>query len=338
MVFMAISREELRERLDALPRLRLAALPTPMEPLDRLSAHLGGPRILVKREDLTGMAMGGNKIREFEYQIAQAVEGGCDVLVHSAAAQSNQSRQTAAVAAKLGLQAVMVGRDDAHAQSQGNLLLARIFGAEVHLPAVDDQAAAVADRMQALRAEGRSPFHTSTDARVFRSVAYVDGALELLAQCEALGVEPDAIYLCSGAYTHVGLVVGLKALGIDLRVVGISPSPRDDGQAAAGHAELGRECAEVLGLDLQLSPQDFESYAAFVGPDYGVVTEESKAALHLVAEQEGLLLDPSYTSKAMAGLIAHIGDRWWDAEQTIVFLHTGGTPALFAYAKDLGYE
>ena len=158
------------------------------------------------------------------------------------------------------------------------------------------------------------------------------------AQCEALGVEPDAIYLCSGAYTHVGLVVGLKALGIDLRVVGISPSPRDDGHAAAGHAELGRECAEVLGLDLQLSPQDFESYAAFVGPDYGVVTEESKAALHLVAEQEGLLLDPSYTSKAMAGLIAHIGDRWWDAEQTILFLHTGGTPALFAYAKDLGYE
>ena len=338
MVFMAISREELRARLDALPRLRLAALPTPMEPLDRLSAHLGGPRILVKREDLTGMAMGGNKIREFEYQIAQAVEGGCDVLVHSAAAQSNQSRQTAAVAAKLGLQAVMVGRDDAHAQSQGNLLLARIFGAEVHLPAVDDQAAAVADRMKALRAEGRSPFHTSTDARVFRSVAYVDGALEMLAQCEALGVEPDAFYLCSGAYTHVGLVVGLKALGIDLRVVGISPSPRDDGHAAAGHAELGRECAEVLGLDLQLSPQDFESYAAFVGPDYGVVTEESKAALHLVAEQEGLLLDPSYTSKAMAGLIAHIGDRWWDAEQTILFLHTGGTPALFAYAKDLGYE
>ena len=338
MVFMAISREELRERLDALPRLRLAALPTPMEPLDRLSAHLGGPRILVKREDLTGMAMGGNKIREFEYQIAQAVEGGCDVLVHSAAAQSNQSRQTAAVAAKLGLKAVMVGRDDAHAQSQGNLLLARIFGAEVHLPAVDDQAAAVADRMKALRAEGRSPFHTSTDARVFRSVAYVDGALEMLAQCEALGVEPDAIYLCSGAYTHVGLVVGLKALGIDLRVVGISPSPRDDGHAAAGHAELGRECAEVLGLDLPLSPQDFESYAAFVGPDYGVVTEESKAALHLVAEQEGLLLDPSYTSKAMAGLIAHIGDRWWDAEQTILFLHTGGTPALFAYAKDLGYE
>lgn len=335
---MAISREELSARLDALPRLRFAALPTPMEALDRLSAHLGGPRILVKREDLTGMAMGGNKIREFEYQIAQAVEGGCDVLVHSAAAQSNQSRQTAAVAAKLGLQAVMVGRDDAHAQSQGNLLLARIFGAEVHLPAIDDQAEAVAHKMQALRAEGRSPFHTSTDARVFRSVAYVDGALEMLVQCEALGVEPDAIYLCSGAYTHVGLVVGLKALGIDLRVVGISPSPRDDGHAAAAHAELGRECAEVLGLDLQLSPQDFESYAAFVGPDYGVVTKESKAALHLVAEQEGLLLDPSYTSKAMAGLIAHIGDGWWDAEQTIVFLHTGGTPALFAYAKDLGYE
>lgn len=335
---MAISREELRGRLDGLPRLHLAALPTPIEPLDRLSAHLGGPRIFVKREDLTGVAMGGNKIREFEYQIAQAVERGCDVLVHSAAAQSNQSRQTAAVAAKLGLKAVVVGRDDAHAQSQGNLLLARLFGAEVHLPAPQEQAAVVAAKMEALRAEGHTPFHTSTDARVFRSVAYVDGALELLAQCEQQGIEPDAIYLCSGAYTHVGLVVGLKALGVDWRVVGISPSPRDDQLAAEGHAELARECAGVLALDLELSPEDFESYADFVGPDYGVVTEESKAALHLVAEQEGLLLDPSYTSKAMAGLIAHIDDGRWQAGQTIVFLHTGGTPALFAYAKDLGYE
>lgn len=282
--------------------------------------------------------MGGNKIREFEYQIAQAVERGCDVLVHSAAAQSNQSRQTAAVAAKLGLRSVMVGRADAHAQSQGNLLLARLFGAEVHLPAPEQQAAMVAAKMEALVDEGHTPFHTSSDARVFRSIGYVDGALELLAQCEQQGIEPDAIYLCSGAYTHVGLVVAFKALGVDLRVVGISPSPRDDQQAAIGHATLGQECAEVLGLDLELAAAAFESYAGFVGPDYGVVTEQSRAALHLVAEQEGLLLDPSYTSKAMAGLIAHVQDGWWQADQTLIFLHTGGTPALFAYAKDLGYE
>ena len=334
---MAIRREELRERLDGLPRLRLAALPTPVEELGRLSAQLGGPRIWVKREDLTGVAMGGNKIREFEYQIAQAVERGCDVLVHSAAAQSNQSRQTAAVAAKLGLQAVMVGRKDAHATSQGNLLLARLFGAEVHLPEPGEQGQVVAAKLAELKTAGHKPFHTSTDARVFRAVAYVDGALELLAQCAERGIEPDAIYLCSGAYTHVGLVVALKALGIDWRVVGISPSPRDDGEAAKGHAELGRECAGVLGLDLALEPEDFESYAEFVGPGYGVVTEESCAALKLVAQQEGLLLDPSYTSKAMAGLLAHVRAGWWQSGQTLIFLHTGGTPALFAYAEDLGY-
>lgn len=334
---MAISREELRERLAALPRLPLAALPTPLEELKRLSAHLAGPQLWVKRDDLTGLAFGGNKIREFEYQIAQAVEQGCDVLVHSAAAQSNQSRQTAAVAAKLGLSAVIVGRDDAHAQPQGNLLLTHLFGAEVDLPAPEEQARAVAAKLATLTAAGHRPFHTSSDARIFRSIAYVDGALELLAQCEEQGVEPAAIYLCSGAHTHVGLVVAFKALGIDLRVVGISPSPRDDQQAAREHLALGRECAQVLGLDLSLKAEDFESYAAFVGPAYGVVTAESRQALHLVAQQEGLLLDPSYTSKAMAGLLAHVRAGWWRPEQSLIFLHTGGTPALFAYAKDLGY-
>ena len=334
---MAITREQLRERLDGLPRLQLAALPTPMEKLERLSAHVGGPDFWVKREDLTGVAMGGNKIREFEYQIAQAVERGCDVLLHAAAAQSNQSRQTAAVAAKLGLKAVMVGRRDAHATDQGNLLLTRLFGAEVHLPEEKEQSAAVAAKIEELARAGHKPFNTSSDARVFRAVAYVDGVLELVAQCADVGIEPDAIYLCSGAYTHVGLVVALRALGIDWRVVGISPSPRDDVAAAEGHADLAAECAGVLGLELALAAGDFESYAGFVGPDYGVVTDESRAALELLAQQEGLLLDPSYTSKAMAGMLSHVRDGWWQKGQTLIFLHTGGTPALFAYAEDLGY-
>ena len=334
---MAITREELRELLDGLPRLQLAALPTPMEKLERLSAHVGGPDFWVKREDLTGVAMGGNKIREFEYQIAQAVERGCDVLLHAAAAQSNQSRQTAAVAAKLGLKAVMVGRRDAHATDQGNLLLTRLFGAEVNLLKAEEQSAAVAAKMEELAKDGYKPFNTSSDARVFRAVAYVDGALELVAQCAEVGVEPNAIYLCSGAYTHVGLVVALRALGIEWRVVGISPSPRDNAEAAEGHAELAAECVGELGLDLELAPGDFESYADFVGPAYGVVTEESRAALELLAQQEGLLLDPSYTSKAMAGMLAHVRGGWWQNGQTLVFLHTGGTPALFAYAEDLGY-
>ena len=248
-----VTTAQLRQRLAGFPRLHLAALPTPLEDLSRLSGCLKGPRILVKREDLTGLAFGGNKIREFEYQIAQAVEAGCDVLVHSAAAQSNQSRQTAAVAARLGLKALIVGRADAHAHPQGNLLLTCLCGAEVHLPPPAQQAGLVAARMEELRARGSKPFHTSTDAAVYRSIAYVDGFLELWDQVQGRGIYPDAIYLCSGAYTHVGLVVAAKALGLQLRIVGISPSPRDDGEAARRLAELAGQNAELLGSQTTIS-------------------------------------------------------------------------------------
>jgi L-cysteate sulfo-lyase len=331
-----INTAELRRRLDQLPRLDLASLPTPLQELPRLSKALGGPRLLVKREDLTGMAMGGNKIREFEYQIAQAVQSGCDVLLHGAAAQSNQSRQTAAVAARLGLDAIAVGRQDAHAHTQGNLLLTRLFGAEVHLPPEKEQGQTIAARMKALRQAGRKPFNTSTDAATYRGIGYVDGYLELEAQLDAGGISPDAIYLCSGAHTHVGLVTAARALGHKKRVIGISPSRRDNSDAAKHHLELAFKQAAILGLELEFALEDFESYAEFVGPDYGVVTEGSREAVHLTARQEGLLLDPCYTGKAMAGLIAHIRAGWWGPEHTVVFIHTGGTPALFAYSEELG--
>ena len=333
-----LTADQLRQRLDHLPRLRLAALPTPLDDLPRFSGFLGGPRILIKREDLTGQAFGGNKIREFEYQIAQAVETDCDVLVHSAAAQSNQSRQTAAVAAKLGLKAVMVGRADAHAQPQGNLLLTHLCGAEVHLPPPDQQSQQVDAKMEELRAQGHTPFHTSTDAAIYRSFGYVDGFLELFDQIQERDIRPSAIYLCSGAYTHIGLVVAAKALGLDLRIVGVSPSPRDDQKTAQRLAEQATESAAILDLDLHFTPEDFESYAEFVGPNYGVVTDGSREAIQLLASKEGLFLDPCYTGKAMAGLIAHIRRGWWKEDDTILFVHTGGTPALFAYSEELGLD
>lgn len=328
--------DALRERLDQLPRLSLATLPTPLQDAPRLSETLGGPRILIKREDLTGMAMGGNKIREFEYSIAQAVEADCDVLLHGAAAQSNQSRQTAAVAARLGLRSVVVGRADAHAQLQGNLLLSHLFGAEVHLPPQADQGEAVKATMERLRKEGHRPFNTSSDGAAYRGIAYVDGFLELWAQLQALETTPDAIYVCSGAHTHTGLVVAARAMGIPWRFIGISPSPRDDEQAAQQHVELARKHAEILDLDIEVTASDLESYAEFVGPDYGVITEGSQRALQTLARSEGLLLDPCYAGKTMAGLMTHIERGWWSKEHTVVFVHTGGTPALFAYADELG--
>ena len=330
--------QQIRQRLDRLPRLRLAALPTPLDELPRLSTAVGGPRIWMKREDLTGLAFGGNKIREFEYSIAPAVAAGCDVLVHGAAAQSNQSRQTAAVAARLGMKSVQVGRADAHAQPQGNLLLSHLFGAEVLLPPIDEQGATLQATMERLRAAGHKPYNTSSDGAVYRGIAYVDGFLELWSQLRERGVKPDVIYLCSGAHTHTGIVVAARALGLPLRVVGISPSPRDDDDAAQHMAQLAAEHCRILDLDLDITSDDLESTAEFVGPGYGVVTDGSREALQLAARSEGLVLDPCYTGKAMAGLIAHVRAGWWTAQQTVVFVHTGGTPALFAYADELGLD
>jgi 1-aminocyclopropane-1-carboxylate deaminase/D-cysteine desulfhydrase-like pyridoxal-dependent ACC family enzyme len=335
-----ITETELEARLAALPRLRLATLPTPLDEVPRLSAALGGPRILFKREDLTGLALGGNKIREFEYSLAAAVEQGCDVLLNSAAAQSNQSCQTAAVAAKLGLRSVIIARKDAHAHPvQGNLLLCYLFGAKVHLCHPEKQRQEKEAMMQKLRAQGHKPFDTGRGNAVFRSVGYVGGFLELWKQLRDRDVRPEALYLCSGNHAHVGLVVGAKALGIDLPIVGIPyNTQRDDAENARRLATAANEAAQVLELDLDVTPQDIESHVAFSGPAYGVISEAAQEAIQLTARTEGLMLDPVYTGKAMAGLVAHVREGRFRRDQTVVFVHTGGIPGLFAYHAELGLE
>ena len=328
-----VTPEELRARLDRLPRLSLADLPTPLTDCPRLSEKLGGPRILVKREDLTGMAFGGNKVREFEYSVAPAVEGGYDILLHGAASQSNQSRLTAATAARLGLRAVMVGKKDAHAEPvNGNLLLSHLFGADVRLVETPEEKEAV---VASLKAEGHRVYNTSSDGYYLRSVSYVDGFLELWTQCRESGIRPDALYLSSGMHTHVGLAVGARALGVALRVVGISMSPQDDAAERVKLAETANEVARMLDLDMALAPEDFEDYGAYAGEAYGVLTPGSKEAVMLAARTEGLVLDPVYTGKAFAGMIDHIRKGEWKKGQTVIFVHTGGTPALFAYADEI---
>ena len=299
----------------------------------RLSEKLEDPRILVKREDQTGLAFGGNKVREFEYSVAPAIDGGYDVLLHGAASQSNQSRLTAATAAKLGLKAVMVGRKDAHADPvNGNLLLTYLFGADVHLIDSDEEKKAVLEK---LKAEGHKVYNTSSDGYYYRSVSYVDGFLELWEQLQAMEVVPDAIYVCAGVHTHTGLVVGAKALGVDVRIIGVSPSPQDDVKKNEQLAGVANEVCKILGLDLAFTADDFESYGKYAGPGYGVLTPESREAVLLAAQNEGLLLDPVYAGKTFGALIDHIRNGWYTKDQTVVFVHTGGTPALFAYGDEL---
>jgi 1-aminocyclopropane-1-carboxylate deaminase/D-cysteine desulfhydrase-like pyridoxal-dependent ACC family enzyme len=328
---------ELRARLAALPRLRLAALPTPLDEAPRLSQALGGPRILIKRDDLTGVAFGGNKIREFEYSVAPAVAQGCDVLVNSAGAQSNQSRQTVAVAVKLGMRSVIIASKDAHATPiQGNLLLSHLLGAEVHMADPANQRQQKEAIIERLRREGHRPYDTGYDGAVYRSIAYVDGFLELWDQLRARGIQPDALYLCSGGHTHVGLVVAAKALGIPLRIVGIPYHTRQtDIEHSCELADTASEAADILELDLHFGPEDFESHVKYTGPGYGIMTGSAQEAIRIAARTESLILDPVYTGKAMAGLMAHIREGQYSQNQTVVFLHTGGTPGLFAYNAEL---
>ncbi len=329
----AVTETELRSRLNKFSRLSLADLPTPLLDCPRLSEEVGGPSILVKREDQTGMAFGGNKVREFEYSVAPAIDGGYDILLHGAASQSNQSRLTAAMAARFGLRAVMVGRKDAHSDPvNGNLLLSHLFGAEVFLTERSEEKEEVVERLQA---EGHKVYNTSSDGYYLRSVSYVDGFLELWGQLKERDLMPDALYVCSGVHTHVGLVVGARALGVSLRIIGISPSPQDNDKNDAMLAEVANEVSRMLDLDLTFSGADMESYGDYAGDAYGVVTPASRDAVILAARKEALVLDPVYTGKTLGALIQHIREGRWQVGQTVVFVHTGGTPALFAYGDEV---
>ena len=335
-----ITEADLKKRLATLPRLHLGALPTPLDEVPRLSESLAGPHLLIKRDDLTGVAFGGNKIREFEYSLAPAVEQKCDVLMYSGAAQSNQARQTAAVANHLGLRTVIVASKDAHSEPvQANLLICRLLGAQIHMVNPETQEQELGSIKEQLRAEGHRPYDTASDGAVYRSIGYVDGFLELCDQLDDRGIRMDALYLCSGAHAHVGLAVAAKALGVDVRIVGIRfRTVGSDTAHAARLASNANEAAERLDLQLSFGPHDFECYVDFAGPFYGVVTASGQEAIQLAARTEGLILDPVYTGKAMAGLMAHIREGQLVRHQNVVFWHTGGTPGIFAYSEELGVD
>jgi 1-aminocyclopropane-1-carboxylate deaminase/D-cysteine desulfhydrase-like pyridoxal-dependent ACC family enzyme len=328
--------------LARVPRLRLGHLPTPLEPAPRLSAALGGPDILIKRDDCTGIAFGGNKIRQHEFLFAAAKAAGADSIVIGAATQSNWCRQAAAVAAKLGLAAHLVLVHGIKGPTiQGNLLLDRILGAEVTVvPGTDLEVlpAHLAAKADELRAKGRKPYNFGWADLTTQSTAalgYVNAALELDGQLRALGREAAAIYLAGFDVTPAGLNFGVHALGRGTRVVAINPlkTSRDRrGEIADICAGIG----ERLGLPSPVTAADVISLDDYIGPGYGIVTPAAREAILLAGRTEGLILDPVYTSKAMAGLADHIRRGDLRKGQTVVFIHTGGTPALFAYAEDIG--
>ncbi len=324
-------------------RLRLAHLPTPLEPLERLSRKLGGPRIWVKRDDLTGLAGGGNKTRKLEFLLGDALDQGADTVMTAGAVQSNHARQTAAACARLGLGCELFlkeaapGRGDSYGRS-GNVLLDQILGAKVHiLPGASNPETAMEARAEALRREGRRPYAIPVGgSNAVGALGYVECARELFAQAKGISLEIDTVVHASASHgTQAGLAVGLAVAGVEARLFGVGVS----GTASQARTNIERIAAATCeGLGSPRRFAEIEVDDRFVGEGYGIPTPEGLAAIRLLARLEGLLLDPVYTAKAMAGLVAMIREGRFSDEQNVVFLHTGGWPALFAYEEELGEE
>lgn len=326
----------LDQALARFPRLPLFSAPTPLEPLPRLSAHLGRA-IWVKRDDATSFALGGNKVRKLEFLAAAALAAGADTLVTAGAIQSNHVRQTAAVAARLGLgcSALLenpIGSTDGNYLGNGNRLLLDLFGARVEacesLVDADRQLAILADR---LTAEGRKPYVVPIGgSNPLGALGYVSAGLELAQQADRLGVKFSAVVLASGsAGTHSGLALALAHAWPEVPVIGVTVSRPRELQAPKVQALL-QGTAELLEVALPAST-GLHLWDEYFAPRYGEPNPGGQGAIRLLASLEGLLLDPVYTGKAMAGLLDGMRERRMPGSGPVLFLHTGGAPALFGY-------
>jgi L-cysteate sulfo-lyase len=328
---------ELQTALAGLPRVSLAKLPTPLDELKRLGDKLG-IRLFLKREDLTGLALGGNKTRMFEFLMGEAIKRKADVIVGGAAAQSNFCRQLAAACAALGLELHLILREVRGAidqNVQGNLLLDVLFGAKVEVLRVSPEQLRerMERRLEDLRKAGRRPFFPQAE-RHLGAVAYVSCAAELYGQLDEARIEPDWILTSAAGETQAGLLVGTKLLGRAPRVVGINPGVTW-WDVPTQVKQVGDAAAARLGLPCPIDPAEVVNYSHYAGEGYGIPSREGLEALSLMARTEGILLDPVYTSKALHGLQDLIRRRVIQPGATVVLFHTGGVPALFAYRDTL---
>jgi 1-aminocyclopropane-1-carboxylate deaminase/D-cysteine desulfhydrase-like pyridoxal-dependent ACC family enzyme len=331
------------DRLTAgLPRVALAQLPTPLEAAPRLSRALGGPALWIKREDLSGLALGGNKPRQLEFLLGGALAEGAQAVVTTAALQSNFCRACAAAGAKLGLKVGLLLRGDADVAPQGNHLLDRIFGAEVRciptqdpydprIPAWLDDFVADFERLGLKTQVLHLPGRTGT----LGAAAMVCTGEELARQFAEKDLQPQAVFVAAGSgLTVAGLALAFKALDVPSRVVGISVQ-REAPQMVPLIVERANAAAQRLGLDTRIDADDFDFSDRHIGAGYGVVSREAVEAIALAGRCEGLVLDPVYTGKALAGLLGQVCEGRWGGAGPLVFFHSGGAPGLFANAAQL---
>lgn len=324
---------------EPLPRYPLGFFPTPITECRRLSESLGGPRVLMKRDDQTGLAMGGNKTRKLEVLLAEALAQGCDTLITGGAEQSNHCRQTAAAAAMAGLECHLVLGGEAPEIANGNLLLDQILGAQIHWTGPLRKGEKVPEIAEQLRSQGKAPYVIPYGAsNPLGAVGFVEAVREVTTQlAESKESISHLVFASSSGGTQAGLSLGKVLFGGAFDVVGIAI---DKGEAGDGPYDehvlgLAHATAERLGVDCSLAVSDLIVRSEYLGRGYGVVGDAERRAIRMVARTEGILLDPVYTGRAMAGLIDLIERREFAPDDTVLFWHTGGTPSLFPYARDL---
>ncbi|MGI9374394.1 MAG: D-cysteine desulfhydrase [Hyphomicrobiales bacterium] len=332
---------EARYNLDRFARVDLCHQPTPIEPLKRLSEHLGGPDLFVKRDDCTGLATGGNKTRKLEFLVAEALEQNADMLVTQGAVQSNHVRQTAAAACRYGLKchALLERRVEDHAENYeetGNVFLDNVFGATLEFrPSGLDMNAEGENAAERLREEGHRPFFIpGGGSNPTGALGYVSCAAEIENQLRNSNFSFDWLVMATGSTgTQAGLVAGFNAVNHNLPVMGISVRQPRDRQVSAVH-DLTNRTLEKLG-EAPVAASKIHVDDAYVGEGYGVPAPSTLEAISLTARTEGILLDPVYSGKGMAGLIGLVRQGFFKPTDKVLFLHTGGASALFAYQNQL---
>jgi L-cysteate sulfo-lyase len=309
-----------------------------LEDATKLSKLLNGPRILFKRDDMTGFAFGGNKTRKLEFLLADAMRKGADTVITTGSLQSNHARLTAAAATRYGLRPILVLRGRPPNEYDGNLLLDRLLGAEIKIvqPELKDASQVMEQVAGEVRAAGRVPYVIpSGGSTPIGAIGYSNAMLEIVAQAVELGVSVDHVVFSSGSGgTQGGLVFGAKALNFQGRILGISDgTPRDP--LVEKIMTIANGCAELVHSEVSVSMKDINFLDQYAGEGYGVLQKEVADAITTVARSEGVFLDPVYTGKAMWGLIDLIDQGSLGRDETVVFIHTGGAPSLFPYKKEL---
>ena len=326
--------------LSRFPRVKLAHLPTPLEKLPRLTEFLGGPTIYVKRDDCTGLASGGNKTRKLEFLMADAIAKKADTIITQGAVQSNHARQTAAAAAKLGMHCELlfeqrIEKPDEIYLNSGNVLLDHLFGAKISSYAKGTDMNEAMDQLaEKLSSTGARPYIIpGGGSNTIGALGYVNCALELLQQANDQSLQIDHIIHATGsAGTQAGLITGLKACHSGIPLLGIGVNA---GQTQQQHKvlQLAEQTAELIGAGGCVKAEDVIANCDYVGAGYGIVTDAMIEAVQLLATLEGLLFDPVYSGKGLAGMIDLIRKGFFNSNDNLVFIHTGGSAGLFAYQK-----